>query len=69
MASSGMLLHVAVIRTDVSIRVTRITELGTTLPVTSNRRSVSFLALSRYFSFKQPFICPHEAEWPALQTH
>jgi hypothetical protein len=44
MASSGMLRRVALIRTDVSeelsasfIRVTRIDELGTTLPVTSNR--------------------------------
>jgi hypothetical protein len=44
MASSGMLRHVALIRTDVSeelsvsiIRVTRISELGT-LAVTSNRR-------------------------------
>jgi hypothetical protein len=44
MASSGMLRHVALVRTDVSedlsssfIRVTRIGELGTTLAVTSNR--------------------------------
>jgi hypothetical protein len=44
MASSGMLHHVALVRTDVSeelspsfIRVTRIGELGTTLAVTSNR--------------------------------
>jgi hypothetical protein len=43
MASSGMLLHVALLRTDVSeelnasfIRVTRIGELGTMLAVTSN---------------------------------
>jgi hypothetical protein len=43
MASSGMLRHVAVVRTDVLeelnapfIRVTRIGELGTTLAVTSN---------------------------------
>jgi hypothetical protein len=47
MASSGMLRSVAPVRTDVSeersssfIRVTRIGELGTTLAVTSNRRSV-----------------------------
>jgi hypothetical protein len=43
MASSGMLRHVALVRTDVSeklsasfIMVTRIDELGTTLAVTSN---------------------------------
>jgi hypothetical protein len=43
--SSGMLRHVALVRTDVSeelsasfIRVTRIGELGTTLAVTSNGR-------------------------------
>jgi hypothetical protein len=42
MASSGMLRHVAFVRTDVSeelsasfIRVTRIDEVGTTLAVTS----------------------------------
>jgi hypothetical protein len=46
MASSGMLRLVALIRTDVSeelsasIRVTRIGELGTTLAVTSNRRTL-----------------------------
>jgi hypothetical protein len=47
MAPSGMLRRVALLRTDVSeersgslIRATRIGELGTTLAVTSNRRSV-----------------------------
>jgi hypothetical protein len=47
MPSSGMLRRVALVRTDVSeepsasfIRVTRIGELGTTLAVTSNRRTL-----------------------------
>jgi hypothetical protein len=47
MASSGMLRRVALARTDVSekrsasfIRVTRIGELGTSLAVTSNRRTL-----------------------------
>jgi hypothetical protein len=47
MASSEMLHHVDFVRTDVSeelsasiIRVTRISELGTTLAVTSNRRTL-----------------------------
>jgi hypothetical protein len=46
MASSGMLRRVALVRTDVSeelgssIRATRIGELGTTLAVTSNRRTL-----------------------------
>jgi hypothetical protein len=50
MASSGMLRRVAPVRTDVSeelsassISVTRISELGTTLAVTSNRRTLVFL--------------------------
>jgi hypothetical protein len=47
MASSGMLHRVALVRTDVSeelsasfFRVARIGELGTTLAVTSNRRTL-----------------------------
>jgi hypothetical protein len=47
MASSGMLRSVTLVRTDVSeehsasiIRVTRMGELGTTLAVTSNRRTL-----------------------------
>jgi hypothetical protein len=47
MPSSGMLHHVALVRTHVSeelsasfIRVTRICELGTTLAVASNRRTL-----------------------------
>jgi hypothetical protein len=47
MVSSGMLRRVALVRNDVSeelsapfIRVTRIGELGTTLAVTSNRRTL-----------------------------
>jgi hypothetical protein len=50
MTSSGMLRHVALVRTDVSeelnasfIRVTRVCEQGTTLAVTSNRRTLVFL--------------------------
>jgi hypothetical protein len=50
MASSVMLRRVALVRTDVSeasfIRVTRIGELGTTLAVTSNRRSVCRLLVT-----------------------
>jgi hypothetical protein len=45
--SSGMLRHVALVRTDVSeelsasfIRLTRIGELGTTLAVTRNRHTL-----------------------------
>jgi hypothetical protein len=50
MVSSGMLRRVVLIRTDVSvelsasfIRVTRISELGTTLGLTSNRRKLQLV--------------------------
>jgi hypothetical protein len=53
MESSGMLRRMALVRTDVSeelsapfIRVTRICELGTTLAVSSNRRSVPFFIVT-----------------------
>jgi hypothetical protein len=52
--SSGMLHHVALVRTDVSedlsasfIRVTRFSELGTMPAVTSNRRTLVFLRSMR----------------------
>jgi hypothetical protein len=58
MASSGMLRRVALVRTDVLeelssslIRVTKITELGTTLAVTSNRST-----LRRYGPPKRRFL-------------
>jgi hypothetical protein len=53
MVSSGMLSRVDLVRTDVSeelsasfIRVTRIGELGTTLAVTSNRRTLHQLLVT-----------------------
>jgi hypothetical protein len=56
MASSGMLRRVALVRTDVSeelktsfIRVTRIGEIGTTLSVTSDRRTLR--RNTKYFVF------------------
>jgi hypothetical protein len=59
MASSGMLRRVALVRTDVSeelsasfIRVTRIGELGTTLTLTSNRRTLLLCNIQMYICFK-----------------
>jgi demethoxyubiquinone hydroxylase (CLK1/Coq7/Cat5 family) len=58
MASSEMLRRVALVRTDVSeelnasiIRVTRIGELGATLAVTSNRRT-----LQRHTSYSETSV-------------
>jgi hypothetical protein len=55
MVSSGMLRRVALARTDASEelsasfnRVTRIGELGTTLAVTSNRRSTSTVSSANH---------------------
>jgi hypothetical protein len=55
MASSGMLRHVALVRTDVSdelsasfIRMTRIGELGTTLAVTSKQISSQRASVASY---------------------
>jgi hypothetical protein len=52
MASSGMLRRVALVRTDVSeelsasfIRVTRLDELGITLAVSSNRRTLPVITM------------------------
>jgi hypothetical protein len=54
MASSGMLRRVALIRTDVSeelsasfIKVTIVGELGTTLTLTSNRRTLFLRSVRR----------------------
>jgi hypothetical protein len=61
MASYGMLRRVALVRTDVSeegsasfVRVTRIGELGTTLVVTSNRRTLR--RHTKYFVPSSPIL-------------
>jgi hypothetical protein len=65
MASPGILHHVALVRDDVSeelsasfIRVTRISELGTTLAVTIDRRSVhrNVYYNLKFKSFKTNFV-------------
>jgi hypothetical protein len=65
MASSGMLRRMALVRTDVSeelsavfIRVTRIGELGTTLAVTGNRRT-----LRRNKNHKPLITATHVQSW------
>jgi hypothetical protein len=64
MASSGMLHLMALVRADVSeehsasfIRVTRIGELGTTLAVTSNRRTLPLGISSQRVSVAS-YCCP-----------
>jgi demethoxyubiquinone hydroxylase (CLK1/Coq7/Cat5 family) len=65
MVSFGMLRRVALVKTDVSeehiasiIRVTRIGELGTTLVVTSNRRTLR-RNTTWYKIKKSPFFLIH----------
>jgi hypothetical protein len=57
MASSGMLRHVALVRTDFSVessssinRVTKIGELETTVTVASNRRTLTFFLVHQFLS-------------------
>jgi hypothetical protein len=62
MVPYGMLRRVALVRTDVSeelsasIRVTRIVELGTTLAVNSNRRSVRRLLMKEALSSSETSV-------------
>jgi hypothetical protein len=72
MVSSGMLRRVALVRTDVSdelrasfIRVTRIGELGTTLAVTSSRRTPFYRSLGLRFVL-WPFRNPRHYLLPPL---
>jgi hypothetical protein len=66
MASYGMLRRVALVRTGVSeklsasfIRVTRIGELGTTLAVTSNRRTLRRNTKSSEFTVIPKYLNVH----------
>jgi hypothetical protein len=63
MASFEMLRRVALVRTDVSeelsasfISVTRINELGTTLTVTSNRRTLRASVASSGYVLSSPIL-------------
>jgi hypothetical protein len=63
MVSSGMLRHVALVRNGVSeelsasfIRVTRIGELGTTLAVTSNLRTLCWFHVTASFVPSTPIL-------------
>jgi hypothetical protein len=76
MASSGMILRVALVRTGVSeefsaffIRVTRIGELGTTPAVTSNRRTLrtntkktAVFDPTQYYHYNEYYRMPVDAK-------
>jgi hypothetical protein len=71
MESSGMLRRVTLVRTDVTearsayfIRVTRVGELGTTLAVTSNRRT---LRRNTKFLRNVGYYKSHTAQHPRRQ--
>jgi hypothetical protein len=70
MASSGMLFHVALVRTDVSkersasiIRLTRIGEIGTTLGVTSNQRTLRRNTLEDLLTSNKDFVFLRSVRW------
>jgi hypothetical protein len=76
MVSSGMLRRVALVRTDVSeersasfIGVTRIGELGTTLAVTSNRRTLRSIhrLLVTASSSLRLFVTGRARNWPLCE--